>query len=134
MGVVVAIITDGNKVLIGKLRAEKLVVFGGVPYIFPGGKQEDNENLEQATIREVKEETGLTARIVRQIGTRIHPKSGKEIVYFHCEKISGDLSTDDAKNNDIDVLLWVDRGQLSEYMPTLFDAVQDYLKTLSDDN
>ena len=37
-------------------------------WALPGGRAEPNENVEQAIVREVKEETGLDVEIIRKIG------------------------------------------------------------------
>ena len=87
MNTVLAIITNKDQVLLGKVKSEKIQDFGGIQYVFPGGKVEEGEELEKATIREVQEETGLTVEVVKMIGERVHPKTQKQIYYFHCQYI-----------------------------------------------
>ncbi|MDH5437911.1 MAG: NUDIX hydrolase [Candidatus Bathyarchaeota archaeon] len=53
-----------NKILLVK-RAT--VVFKGY-WALPGGKVDAGETVEQAVVREVREETGLQVKIVRKIG------------------------------------------------------------------
>lgn len=130
MKTVLGIITDNNKILIGKLKKEQLEAFGGIEYVFPGGKIEDGETSTNAVIREIKEETGLDTVIVEKIGERVHPKTLKEIEYFHCKRISGVETTASSENNDIDTLVWVDIKELPTYMPTLFPKVKEYLEGL----
>ncbi len=56
-----AIIIDHNRVLLNCCRRKN----GDVYYDLPGGGQNVYELMEQALVREVKEETGYTVRIVR---------------------------------------------------------------------
>lgn len=129
---VLAIITNNSKqVLLGKLKLERLEDFGGIPYIFPGGTVNEGEEPKMAAIREVREETGLDVSAVEEIGFRVHPKTLKEIHYFHCKVISGDLSTEDILNDDIEKLEWVNINRLIELMPTLFDKVRNFLEGLN---
>ncbi|WKZ30343.1 MAG: NUDIX hydrolase [Candidatus Dojkabacteria bacterium] len=128
---VVTIITKGEQVLIGKLTQEKKEAFGGLEYVFPGGKVEESETLEEAAIREAYEETGLNVEISQHIGERIHPVTQKEIHYFLCKVMSGELTVAHEKNNDIEELLWVDRQKLLEYMPTLFEKVAQFFNLRS---
>ena len=46
----------------GKILVEKLCYFGRTFYSIPGGGIEDGETPEQAVIRELKEECGLSCR------------------------------------------------------------------------
>lgn len=126
MKTILGIVTDNNKILIGKLKEEQIKNFGGIEYVFPGGKIEEKETGKEAVKREIKEETGLNVSIVTKIGERIHPKTGKEIEYYHCKRLSGFETTKSSDNNDIEKLLWVDTQDLKKYMPTLFDKVKNY--------
>jgi 8-oxo-dGTP diphosphatase len=130
MKTVVTIITSGDKILIGKLKSEMLPNYGGIEYVFPGGKIEENENEEAAAVREAHEETSLLVRVVARIGERLHPKTGREMVYYHAEVMGGHLSVNDPKNDDISELIWITRKSLSAYMPTLYDKINEYLTTL----
>jgi 8-oxo-dGTP diphosphatase len=53
-----------NKILLIKRGTS---VFRGY-WALPGGKVEDGETVEEAVVREVKEETGLKVEIMRKIG------------------------------------------------------------------
>ena len=56
---------DGHVLL--QLKAEGR--FGGGLWNGPGGKIEDGESAEEATVREMREETGLTVRDLKEHGT-----------------------------------------------------------------
>lgn len=73
---------------------------------FPGGQVERGENLEEALLREIREEAGVIARVQCLAGlysnvqeytwhdgvTRVPPKL---MVDFLCEYVDGDLKTSD---------------------------------------
>lgn len=60
-------------------------------YVFPGGGQEENETLEQGTIREIKEEFGIDVKIVKLLYTL--KSEDKEEYFFLCEYVSGQFGT-----------------------------------------
>jgi len=68
-------------------------------WAFPGGIVEYGETVENAAIREAKEETGLDVRIERLIGVYSDPKRDPRGHYvsvcFLCEPVGGTLKTSD---------------------------------------
>jgi 8-oxo-dGTP diphosphatase len=71
-------------------------------WALPGGFVEYGETVEEATVREAKEETGLTVEIVRLLGVYSDPKRdprGPTVgVVFVCKREGGELKADtDAK-------------------------------------
>jgi len=129
--IVVGIIIKNKKVLLGKLKPEKLNDFGGIPYIFPGGTVLEGEKNETGVIREVKEETGLDVKVMKEITSRIHPQTKKEIHYFHCELIDGDLDTSNDLNDDIESLEWIEFSKIKEYVPFLFVDLERFFESLN---
>lgn len=122
-----ALVIKDNKILLGKLRPDKQEEFGGIEYIFPGGKVEENETPEQTAVREVLEETGLKVKVIKQFAERKHPQTGVDIKYFHCKFVSGDLDVSSAENDDIDQIIWVERRELRKYIPFLWEVIENYL-------
>lgn len=71
-------------------------------WALPGGFVEYGETVEEAAIREAKEETGLTVGIVRLLGVYSDPKRdprGPTVgVVFICKRMGGELKAEsDAK-------------------------------------
>ena len=83
---------------------------GRPTWTLPKGHIEDGETLEQTAIREVREETGIVAEILRPLGTvdywfvlnkkRIH----KVVHHFLMVRESGELNADD---REVDEVAWV---------------------------
>ena len=85
--VVVALVfvRDGESILLVKQN------YGGRYWSLPGGKMEHGESIDQAAIREAREETGLEVRIKRVVG--IYSKVGESelAVTLEGEIIGGSL-------------------------------------------
>lgn len=74
--VVAAIVTSRSGVLITRRHD------GSPPVGFVSGEVEDGESAADAAIREVKEETGLEVAAQHLLGDRVHPKTGRRMVYM----------------------------------------------------
>ncbi len=87
---------------------------------------EPGESAEDAAVREAGEETGLTVRAVRRLGERVHPITGRTMVYVACEAVAG--TADVAAEQEVTEVVWCDRVTLNTYVPDqLFEPVQEYL-------
>jgi len=74
-------------------------------WTFPKGKLDPGETYEQAACREVEEETGLTCRTSRFIGTTeyLHRKGRPKVVaYFLMSVVAGEFRP----NDEVDELRW----------------------------
>lgn len=75
---------------------------------FPGGKPEQGESLEDAIVREIKEELNADIRVVRQFDRSVTGEI--DLVSFVCDLVSDSpkFSTDHSE------IAWVPEGELSK--------------------
>ena len=62
-------------------------------YTFPGGGLEEGENLEEGTIREIKEEFGINVKIVKKLYEMVSEKFNQKEYFFLCEYKGGEFGT-----------------------------------------
>ncbi|WP_410576211.1 NUDIX hydrolase [Amycolatopsis sp. lyj-108] len=99
-----------NAALIGRLDRH-----GRLLWSLPKGHIEDGETVEQTAVREVKEETGISARVLQPLGTidywfvaerrRVH----KTVHHFILESTGGELSDEDVEVTEV---AWVPLAEL----------------------
>lgn len=93
----------------------------------PGGAVEENETLEKAVIREVREETGYKIKItgLNSIREVLFSDRGHHalIITFNAKIIDGQININDP-DNDIVEARWVDYGTAKELMPFLFESLR----------
>lgn len=65
-------------------------------WVLPGGGIELNETPEQAVVREILEETGLTVKVDRLVGS-YYPANRltKRTLFYECVSLSGELTLSD---------------------------------------
>lgn len=100
-------------------------------YGLPGGGANIDEKLEEAVIREVHEETGLTVRVVSLVGVEqnffssAHDKAPTRhynslLFYYLCEYVSGEISTDGFDEEEVNYAQqaqWVSLDKLDDIQP-----------------
>jgi 8-oxo-dGTP diphosphatase len=120
-----AIITHDSKVLLVRRRVKE----GSLSWQFPGGQIEEGESAGEAAVREVREETGLSVAESKVLGERIHPNTGRLMIYVACEVTAGEASVID--DDELDSVAWVRRTDLTEYVPYgFYEPVQAHLDNM----
>jgi len=117
-----AVIVHEGKVLLVKRRVSE----GSLSWQFPAGAIEPGETPGEAAAREAKEETGLTVAESQVLGERVHPVTGRVMIYVACEYVNGNAAIGDM--DELSSLIWAASSSLRTYAPHGFHpAVQAYL-------
>jgi 8-oxo-dGTP diphosphatase len=117
-----AIIVHDSQVLMVRRR----VAEGQLSWQFPAGEVEPGESAEDAAVRETREETSLTVRASELLGQRVHPATGRTMVYVACEVVAGTASVADP--DELAEVAWCDRATLNSRVPQpLYEPVQQHL-------
>ena len=117
--VVDAIVVSNNKILLIK-RALHLV--NGGKWAIPGGFLDRGETCQQAVLRELKEETSLTGKIVKLFKIIDNPKRKNEnrqnVAFIYQIKALGEIKVDP---EEVSEAKWFETSQLPEEKDFAFD-------------
>jgi 8-oxo-dGTP diphosphatase len=117
-----AVIVKDGRVLLVRRRVKE----GSLSWQFPAGEMEEGELAGTAAVRETYEETGLTVADTNLLGERLHPATGRVMIYVACNVIEGEAKVVD--NDELADFTWATGDQLAEYVPYgFYPVVQDYL-------
>ncbi|MFJ9577935.1 NUDIX hydrolase [Streptomyces sp. NPDC101191] len=117
-----AIVVHQGRVLMVRRRVSE----GELSWQFPAGEVEPGESREDAAVRETQEETGLDVVVVKLLGERVHPKTGRLMSYTACEVVGGIAHVSDTE--ELAELAWVAHREIPKYVPYgLFEPVQQHL-------
>ena len=121
--IVSAIVTSGRQVLISRRRNEP-----DLPWAFIGGKIAPGESPADAAVREVKEETGLRIAAGNEIGRRIHPVTGRWVVYIAATPEGGtDVFVGDTE--ELAEVRWVTPAEADKLTGnTIYEPVRAHLR------
>jgi 8-oxo-dGTP diphosphatase len=103
---------------------------GKPPWTFPAGEIEPGESASDAAVREVKEETALDVIIGRELGRRIHPRTGRTMIY----RIARPAPVSDINairvgdEGELAEVRWVPPADLETLMPDVYEPVRVYLE------
>ena len=64
-------------------------------YTFPGGGLEESETLEEGVVREIKEEFGITVKVIKKLYEMHSEKFNQKEYFFLCEYVEGEFGTGD---------------------------------------
>lgn len=97
-------------------------------WAFIGGEIEPGESATDAAIREVKEETGLEVRAGHtEIGRRVHPKTGRLMIYLACTPTAGtDVFVGD--EDELAEVRWLSLAEVDTLMVGVFEPVRAHLE------
>jgi ADP-ribose pyrophosphatase YjhB (NUDIX family) len=91
VGAAGAVVQDGRVLMVRATYG-----WGQGRWLLPGGYATHDERLDQTAVREVQEETGVTAEVVDVIAlrTRYRPQGGAVFVLFRMRPLSGEPRPD----------------------------------------
>ncbi len=130
-----AIIIESNKILV--MHRDKQ---GSKYYTLVGGRVNDGETVEQALVRELKEETGLVITEARHVFTELHQPPYNEQYIYLCQvaphdNIAIQEASEEALMNRIGINnhqpLWVDTSAFNRIpfrTPQLQAAISEALR------
>ena len=120
-----AIVIKDNHVLM--VRTKNSISWG-----VPSGEVEVGETAKETCIREVLEETGYEAKIIKELHTKKTIIKDYKVTtqYFLCEVTSGDIQYHDP-DEEIEELSWKSRSEISTLLHT-YPEVQEIIEQLLD--
>lgn len=123
--VVTAIVTSSRGVLVGRRND------GKPPWTFIAGEQDavQDESPADTAVREVKEETTLEVEAGDVIGERVHPRTGRHMIYMAARPVRGtEIVVGDEE--ELAEVRWVSLAECDQLMAEygMFEPVHDYLE------
>jgi integrase len=92
------------------------------------GEQRLTESMAETASREVKEEAGgLLVKVGDKIGERVHPKTGRTMVYMAATPTHG-TDIDVGDREELAAVEWASLAEADERMPDMYGPVHDYLE------
>ena len=104
---VTGIINHNGQIIIGK-KIRKDGHFLSGKWHIPGGHVEKNEHEEEALVREMQEETGLSVKVIKFIDS--HSRNGILVKWYLCKPFTFDLNPGD----DLEEVKFVPKKDVSK--------------------
>ena len=93
---------------------------GRIDWCVPKGHPEGNETIEQAALREVSEETGLSAEIIEPLGSNRYEFStptaiiSKTVHHFLMKQVGGELTIENDPDHEAVDIRWISIDLLAD--------------------
>ncbi|MBL0152625.1 MAG: NUDIX domain-containing protein [Chitinophagaceae bacterium] len=110
-------------------KQEILLIFRRGKWDMPKGKLDDHETIEQCSIREVQEETGLqNVQLDEALTITYHTyHEGSKFIlkesHWYTMHVSGQQQLEPQKEEGIDQVIWVSKEELADYRDKVFPSV-----------
>lgn len=116
------ILHDGRFLLVQRAVSE-----GALSWQFPAGEVEAGETPEDAAVRETAEEAGVTVVARERLGERVHPATGRTMIYVACDLVDGDAHAVDPE--EIAAVYWCTLPEIPDFVPYgFYEPVQNHLE------
>lgn len=120
--VVAAVVTSTHGVLVARRRD------GKPPWTLIAGEMHPGETPPQTAEREVREETGLVVQAGDKIGDRVHPATGRQMIYLAAYPVDPDQEPQLLDDYELSEVRWAQLGEAVELLPGLFQPVLEHLR------
>jgi 8-oxo-dGTP pyrophosphatase MutT (NUDIX family) len=124
--VAIAIVTYDSNVLVVQRRGED---GAGITWQFPAGMVKPGVPSELVAVRETLGETGVHCRVVRSLGSRLHPITNVYCDYLLCDYLAGEPQNMDPVENVS--VAWAPTSRLTRFIPAehIFPPILEALET-----
>jgi 8-oxo-dGTP diphosphatase len=110
--VAIAIVRNDSKVLVVQPRGDE---DAGILWRFPAGMVKPGVPPDLVAVRETLAETGVHCRVVRDLGSRLHPITRVYCEYLLCDYLTGEAQNSDPVENVS--VTWAPTNQLTRFIP-----------------
>lgn len=111
--------TDGKKELLFARAKNKPF------YVFPGGKQEDNETIEEALQRELQEELGTQAIDINKLGIVSGQTPDGRDIEMHL--YSAELIGKPSPQTEIEEITWMSKDEVNNRISAMTPMTMDHV-------
>lgn len=123
--VAIAVVTNASNVLVVQRRGDDRA---DITWQFPAGVVKPGVAPELVAVRETFSETGVHCRVVRSLGSRLHPITNVYCDYLLCDYLAGEpQNMDPAENVSV---TWAPASVLTRFIPAeqIFPPVLEALE------